>query len=216
MKLALALLLFTAPALAQPASDQNIVVNVVVTLVKGGIPVPAPVPAPSPSPVPSPVPAPDPSPVSILNPAPVNPINPDPTTPSPANPGSTACVNNYPGAAKSISDVSTALLQAQQLYNSAFSQGQIPANVYNIGTNTLSLVRRDSSDVRDLVRIAGPTDVVSQNITFVSAEISTFTKLLGTTTQLTSNLSSLVNSMETSLQTAKTLVAASSCPQSIN
>ncbi len=209
MKLALALLLFAAPVLAQPPSDQNIVVNVVVTLVKSGVPTPAP------SPVTTPVTTPEPAPVSITSPAPANPA---PTTPTPTvvSPGSTACVNNYPGAAKSISDVSTALVQAQQLYDSAFSQGQIPANVYNLGTNTLSLVRRDSSDVRDLVRIAGPTDVVSQNITFVSAEISTFTKLLGSTTQLTSNLSNLVTSMESSLQTAKTLVAASSCPQSLN
>ena len=207
MKLALALLLLAAPLTAQTPTEQKIVYNVVVTLVKSGAPSPSPTPTPTPTPAPtpSPSPVPLPSPTPVSSPAP----SPDPALlPAP-------CVSYYSGAAKSMNDVSTALLQAQKLYSTALAQRKIDTATYNAGSNTLALVRHDNSGVRDIIRIAGPSDVVAQNITFVSAEIGTFPGLLGKTTQLQSSIGALVTSMQASLGTASKLVNTTTCPQAL-
>lgn len=114
-----------------------------------------------------------------------------------------------------MNDVSIALLQAQQLYSTALAQRKIDTATYNAGSNTLALVRLDNSGVRDIIRIAGPSDVIAQNITFVSAEIGTFPGLLGKTTQLQSSIGALVTSMQASLGTASKLVDTTSCAQAL-
>ncbi|GAC1356082.1 MAG: hypothetical protein NVSMB3_02010 [Acidobacteriaceae bacterium] len=209
MKLALALLLLAAPLVAQTPTEKKIVFNVVVTLVKGGVPQPTSPTAPisAPAPVPSPVIVPIPSPVAITTPAPV-------PAPVPAPP-SLACVSYYPDAVRSMNDVSTALLQAQRIYSTALAQHSIDASTYNAGTNALSTVRLDNSGVRDMIRIAGPADVIAQNITFVTAEVGTFPGLLGKTPQLQSSLGPLVASMQASLGTAGNLVATTTCAQAL-
>jgi len=209
MKLALALLLLAAPLTAQTPTEQKIVYNVVVTLVKGGAPSPTPTPTPTPAPTPKPVPVVPPPPTPVPSPAPSPVPSPDPA-PVPA-----ACVSYYPGAVKSMNDVSTALLQAQKLYSTALAQRKIDTATYNAGNNTLAVVRLDNSGVRDIIRIAGPSDVIAQNITFVSAEIGTFPGLLGKTTQLQSSIGALVTSMQASLGTASKLVTTTTCAQSL-
>lgn len=209
MKLALALLLLAAPLTAQTPTDQKIVYNVVVTLVKGGAPSPSPAPTPAPTPIPAPIPVPAPTPIPTPTPSPVPTPSPDPA------PAPVACVSYYSGAAKSMNDVSIALLQAQQLYSAALAQRKISAATYNAGSDTLAVVRLDNSGVRDIIRIAGPSDVIAQNITFVSAEIGTFPGLLGKTTQLQSSIGALVTSMQASLGTASKLVNTTSCAQAL-
>ncbi len=210
MKLALALLLLAAPLSAQAATNQNIVVNVVVTLVKGGTPTPTPTPTPVTPPVVTP---------PVVTPAPVvpppPPVPPAPVTPTPVPPAPTSCVNTYPGAAKSMADVTNGLVQAEQLYATALSQKAITAAAYASGVKTLSLVNVDNSDVRDLIRIGGPPSLVAQNLTFVSAEIGTLPGLLGTTTQLKSSLTTLTTSMQASLGIASTDVTQSTCPKAV-
>ena len=114
-----------------------------------------------------------------------------------------------------MNDVSTNLLLAQQLYAAALSQGSIDTPTFTTGANTLSQVRLDTGDARDIIRIAGPSDVITQNITFVAAEIGTFPGLLGKTNPLNTSLTSLVTSMQASLGTASSLVAGSTCPASV-
>lgn len=204
MKLALALLLLAAPLVAQTPTEQKIVFNVVVTLVKAGAPSPTPTPAPAPAPVPVPTPVPTPAPV---------PVAPAPTpTPSPAPGG---CVNSYPDAASAMNDVSNSLLQAQQLYSTALAQGAISTQAFTTGIHTLAVVRLDNGDVRDLIRVAGPSAMIAQNITFVSAEIGTLPGLLGKTKPLSDSLSSMVASMQASLGTASNLVTTSTCAQAV-
>lgn len=206
MKLALALLLLAAPLVAQTPTEQKIVFNVVVTLVKAGAPSPTPTPAPAPAPVPVPVPAPVPTPAPV-------PVAPAPTpTPSPAPGG---CVNSYPDAVSSMNDVSNSLLQAQQLYSTALAQGAISTQAFTTGIHTLAVVRLDNGDVRDLIRVAGPSAMIAQNITFVSAEIGTLPGLLGKTKPLSDSLSSMVASMQASLGTARNLVTTSTCAQAV-
>lgn len=227
MKLALALLLFAAPLAAQTSTTKKVVFNVVVTLVPAGAPspsptpspvtspVPEPIPAPTPTPAPAPTPLPTPAPLPAPIPAPI--VTPAPTpvpTPTPT-PGPVACVSYYVDAAKAMNGVSASLLQAQQLYSAALSQKAINAAAYLTGSNTLSTVRVDNGDVRDMIRIAGPTDLVTQNLTFVSSEVDTLPGMLGTTTQLRSSLTTLVASMQASLGTAKHLIATSTCAKSV-
>ncbi len=200
MKLALALLLFAAPLTAQTSTDQKIVFNVVVTLVRTGGPSITPPPAPNPPPVVAPPPTPNPDPTPT----------PDPTPPPP--PG-TGCIDGYPDAANSINDVSTDLLALQTLYSTALSQNLISAATYNAGSNTLAIVRSDTGDLRDLIRIAGPSDVIAQNVTFVSAEVATLPGLLGTNAQLKGSMDPIAASMQKSLGVAGALVAGSTCPQ---
>lgn len=207
MKLPLALLLLSAvPLSAQTRTSENIVVKVVVTLVKVGAPGQPPVSTPG-------------TPGSPIT-DPGDPTTPTgPTTPTdpagPTDPGSTGCVNNYPTAVKSMYDVNTALIQAEQLYQQALSQKVISQAAYNSGTQTLSLVNVDNSDVRDLIRIDGPTDKITKDITFVSAEIATLPGVLGTTGSLNKSLTSLATSMQTSLGKASALVAKSTCASSV-
>ena len=223
MKLALALLLFAAPLAAQTSTTEKVVFNVVVTLVPAGAPSPSPTPSPVTSPVPEPIPAPTPTPAPtpLPTPAPLPAPTPAPiVTPAPTpvptpTPGPVACVSYYVDAAKAMNDVSASLLQAQQLYSAALSQKAINAAAYLTGSNTLSTVRVDNGDVRDMIRIAGPTDLVTQNLTFVSSEVDTLPGTLGTTTQLRSSLTTLVASMQASLATAKHLIATSTCAKSV-
>lgn len=114
-----------------------------------------------------------------------------------------------------MNEVSNALLQAQKLYTTALAQHSIDTAAYNAGINTLAVVRLDNSGVRDMIRIAGPSDAIAQNISFVSAEIGTFPGLLGTTTQLQSGIGTLVASMQTSLGTASSLVTTTTCAQAL-
>lgn len=113
-----------------------------------------------------------------------------------------------------MNDVSTGLLAVQTLYSTALSQNLISAATYNAGINTLAIVRSDTGDLRDLIRIAGPSDVIAQNVTFVSAEIATLPGLLGTTGQLKSSMDPIAASMQKSLGAAGALVAGSTCPRS--
>ena len=212
MKLALALLLLAAPLTAQTPTEQKIVYNVVVTLVKAG----APQPAPSPAPAPTPAPAPAPNPAPVPTPVPVPPIMPPAPAPAPIDtPSPVACVNNYPAAAKSMNDVATTLVKAQNLYTTALGQRKLDAATYSTGTNTLAVVRLDNTDVRDIIRIGGPADLVAKNINFVSAEVGTFPSLLGKGTTLYSSLATLVKSAQTNLGIASRLVVSSTCPQAV-
>lgn len=201
MKLALALLVLAAPLSAQTPTDQKVVFNVVVTLVRTGDPSPQPQPQPQPQPAP-PVVTPTPAPTPTPDPVP---------TPSPSPGG--GCTNAYPAAVSSMDDVMSGLLQVQTLFSAAQAQNQISADVYNAGVNTLSIVRSDTSDVRDMIRIAGPTDVIAQSLTFVSAEIGTLPGLLGGNDQLRNSLAPLAASMQTSLGSAASSVGSSTCPQ---
>ncbi len=111
--------------------------------------------------------------------------------------------------------VSADLLQAQQLLAAAQSSGSINASSFNAGIQTLAQLRLDNGDVRDLVRIASPKDVVAKNITFVAAEIGTLPGLLGSTAALKGSLVSLNASMQASLGQASTLISNSVCAQSV-
>ena len=113
-----------------------------------------------------------------------------------------------------MNDVSNNLLAVQSLYATALSQSQISADTFNTGSNNLAIVRSDTSDLRDLIRIAGPSDMIAQNVNFFSAEIATLPGLLGTTAQLKSGISPIAASMQKSLGVAGALVAGSTCPQS--
>ena len=208
MKRALALLLLAAPLSAQTPSSQNIVVKLVITLVPTGS-------STSPITPPTPVIPPIIPPVIIPPTPPTPPTPPIPTPPTPPTTPTGSCTNNYPQAVKSMNDVSTDLLQVQQLYAAALTRKIINPSTYSTGANALSQVRLDNGDVRDMVRIAGPSKEITQNITFVSEEISTFPGLLGNSSQLSSNLNSLVSSMQSSLNTASGLVSSSTCPGSV-
>lgn len=114
-----------------------------------------------------------------------------------------------------MSSVSANLLQAQQLFSAALASGAINAAAYASGSQTLAQVRLDTGDVRDLVRIASPSDVVTKNISFVAAEIGTLPGVLGGTAQLQTSLASLTTSMQASLGQAGKLIASSSCAQAV-
>ncbi len=93
------------------------------------------------------------------------------------------------------------------------SQNLISAATYNAGINSLAIVRSDAGDLRDLIRIAGPSNMIAQNVTFVSAEIATLPGLLGATAQIKGSMDPVAASMQKSLGVAGALVAGSTCPQ---
>ena len=114
-----------------------------------------------------------------------------------------------------MNDVATTLVKAQNLYTTALAQRKLDAATYSTGTNTLSVVRLDNTDVRDIIRIGGPADVVAKNINFVSAEVQTFPSLLGKGTTLSSSIATLVKSAQTNLGIASKLVVSTTCPQAV-
>jgi hypothetical protein len=208
MKLLLALLLISAPLAAQ--TNQNVIVNVVVTL------------------VPSTATSTGASSSSSAGTGSISNITTGTSSTSTVSTGSTGlgstgttsgpgtgCVNFYPDAAKAMGDVSALLVQARQLYASALASGAINQSTFDSGSNTLAGVQLDNADVRDLVRIAGASSMVAQNVTNISSEVAALPDLLGTTATLHNSLSTLVQTMQTSLSESGYLASTSTCPATV-
>lgn len=202
MKLLLGLLLIAAaPLAAQTSSSHTIVFKVVLTTVT----------------------SPSVEPPSTVDPSQPPVIVPDPPTGPPTNPstdpdqGSTTdpplgC-GSYSDAVTAMNRVYANLIYAQQLYTAAQIANPTDSSVYSANNNALVQMQLYSQDIRDIIRIGGPADIIGQGVAAISTNIAKLPTLLSGKQELP--LAPLVTDMQAGLTNVSKLINAGSCIESI-
>lgn len=199
MKLHLGLLLMVAaPLAAQTSTPHNIVFKIVLTTVTS-------------SPLQPPIDNPGQPPVVV----------PDPPADSPTgssgnpNPGSTpntpiGC-GGYSDAAIAMTHVYANLIYTQNLY---VADQTAPLSIaYAVKDQKLAQMQLATQDIRDIIRIGGPQDIISPGVSVILRDVTSLPSLLADSPQLP--LAPLIVDMQTGLVNAGKLVAASSCAESL-
>jgi hypothetical protein len=188
-----------APLAAQTSTPHNIVFKIVLTTVTSS-PLQPPIDNPGQPPVVVPDPSADPPTGSSGNP----------------DPGSTP---NYPVGCGGYSDAVIAmthvyanLIYTQNLY--AADQAAPPLSIaYAVNDQKLAQMQLATQDIRDIIRIGGPQDIISQGVSGILRDVTSLPSLLADSPQLP--LAPLIVDMQTGLVNAGKLVAAGSCAESL-
>lgn len=195
------LLMVAAPLAAQTPTPQTIIFKVVLTTVAS-----SPVQPPSGDPGQPPVTVGDLPGGSSTGPI----TNPDPgsTTGSPT----TGC-DGYSNAISAMNHVYANLLYMQQIYTAAETTKSANHSAFTSNSNTLVGMQLYSQDIRDLIRIGGPKDMLTQDVASMSTKVAKLPALLGNNPKLP--LASLIVDMQTNLTKVHQLVLTSSCSESL-
>lgn len=105
------------------------------------------------------------------------------------------------------------LIYAQQLYAAAQGSNPADANVYSANNNTLVQMQLYSQDIRDIIRIGGPTEIIGQGVVAIAGNIAKLPTLLSGKQILP--LAPLVADMQAGLTDVGKLIRAGSCVESV-
>ncbi len=105
------------------------------------------------------------------------------------------------------------LIYAQQLYTAAQATNPADAGIYNANNNTLVQMQLYSQDIRDIIRIGGPTEIIGQGVSAISSNIAKLPTLLSGKQELP--LTPLVADMQSGLTNVNKLMNTGSCAESI-
>jgi hypothetical protein len=199
MRLYLGLLLMVAAPLAAQTSTHNIVFKIVLTTVTSSLLQP-PIDNPGQPPVVVPDPPADPPTGSSGNP------DPGSTSNAPVGCG------GYSDAVIAMTHVYANLIYTQNLY--AADQAAHPLSIaYAVNDQKLAQMQLAAQDIRDIIRVGGPQDIISQEVSGILRDVTSLPSLLADSPQLP--LAPLIVDMQTGLVNAGKLVAASSCAESL-
>ncbi|WP_348266024.1 hypothetical protein P8936_08835 [Edaphobacter paludis] len=194
------LLMVAAPLAAQTPTPRTIIFKVVLTTAPS-----SPIQPPTGDPGLPPVTVGDPSGGSSTGPI-TNPGSGSTTSPP-------ASCDGYSNAISAMNHVYANLLYTQQIYTAAETANPANASTYTINNNTLVGMQLYSQDIRDIIRIGGPKDMLTQDVATMSTKVAKLPTLLGNNPKLP--LASLVADMQASLTNVRQLVLASSCSESL-
>lgn len=200
MRLHLGLLLMVAaPLAAQTSTPQNIVFKIVLTTGAS-------------SPLQPPIGDPGEPPVVVTDPPADPPTgssgNPDQGTP----PNPPVSCSSYSDAATTMNHVYANLIYTQDLYT-ADQATHAPGSAYAFNQQKLVQMQLDSQDLRDMIRLGGPQDIISQRATAILRDVLSLPSLLFDSPQLP--LAPLVTDMQAGLTNVGRLVTANSCTGSL-
>lgn len=195
------LLLASAPLVAQSSAPQTIVFKVILTTITTSA-------VQSP---PSVTPGQPPVNVPVTTPVTDPPVDPPTDAGAGSNPPA-GCVSFYSDAVTVMNDLYTNLLYTQQLYTAAQSSTSTSTGTYAANRDTLIQMQLASQDARDIIKIAGPQNMISSDVAGVSSDVAAIPALLNSKPQLP--LDPVIANMQSDLTKVTNLVNASSCPQS--
>jgi len=191
------LLIVAAPLAAQTSSSHTIVFKVVLTTVASS----------------------SVEPPSTVDPGQPPVIVPNPPTDPPTDPGQGSttdppigCVS-YSDAVTAMNRVYANLIYAQQLYAATQTTSSADASVHTANNNALVQMQLYSQDIRDIIRIGGPADIIGQGVAAISSNIAKLPALLSGKQALP--LTPLVADMQAGLTNVSKLINAGSCVESI-
>lgn len=196
------LLMVAAPLAAQTPTPQTIIFKVVLTTVASS---PIQPPTGDPGQLPITVVG-DPSGGSSTGPI----TNPDPGSTSGSS--TTGC-DGYSNAISAMNHVYANLLYLQQVYTAAETAKPANKSAFTTNSNTLVGMQLYSQDIRDLIRIGGSKDMLTQDVATMSTRVSKLPALLGNNPRL--QLAPLIVDMQTNLTKVHQLVLTSSCSESL-
>ena len=195
------LLLAAAPLAAQSSTPQTIVFKVILTTITTPAVQPPP-PGDSGEP---------PVTVPVTPPATDPPVDPPTDTDSNSTPPA-GCVSFYSDAVTVMNDLYANLLYTQQLYKAAQSPTSAGTSAYAATRDTLLQMQLASQDARDIIKIAGPKNMITSEVAGVSSDVAAIPALLNSKPQLP--LDPVIANMQSDLTKVNNLINASSCPQS--
>lgn len=196
------LLMVAAPLAAQTPTPHTIVFKVVLTTVTS-----------------SPVQPPDNTgqpPVVVPDPPSGPPTDPSTDSSTPSDQGSTnppAGCGGYSDAVTAMDRIYASLIYTQQLYKAAQTVNPADPSTYYANNDALVKMQLHSQDIRDIIRVGGPPDIIAQGVAAVSSDIAMIPALLSGNKQLP--LDAVIADMQARLTNVSKLVNAASCAESV-
>jgi hypothetical protein len=123
----------------------------------------------------------------------------------------TGCASVYPEIITSLNGVYASLLQAQQIYDSAYANGGIDAKTYKSDSNYLIAIELSTQDARDIARLGGPTTAITKVVSGISTRIASVPKMLINVPMVASPLASLVATTQQNLAATTSLLNSTAC-----